>query len=394
MSSQSNRAGIALFLEYPLADRGGVSVLVEELILAFGEEFAVWLISPDSSEDVLKSPVGHLLEGHVRFVLTHLPPSGRYDELASSLVEKLKEAGIKLVHFHCGGTFGWGNRWPGRSMPRAFSRAGLKTVWTNHLTEPAAKAFAARGRSKRLSGALGPVGRLGKILQTRAVDTEIAVSEHDRDYLQAHYPAGRALKRIYHSRLRESILASTSIREPLILAVGHIAFRKGQHFLVRAFLEIAASVPDWRLEIAGHDGGDGCWQEIQSLCASHPQGSRVNLLGAHSRPSDLMSRASIFVQPSLEEALGLAVQEAIFLGCPAIGTRVGGIPEVIDEGITGLLVEPGSAEAIAAALTRLISDSGLRQEFGARGREAILRKGMTAPRMADAHRSLYLELLA
>lgn len=394
MSPRSNHAGIAFCLEYPLADRGGVSVLVEELIVAFNGEFAVWLISPDSSDEVLKSPVGQLLEGHIPFVLTHLPPARAYDELTDTLVERVKNAGIKLVHFHCGGTFGWGNRWPDRSMPRAFSRAGLKTLWTDHLTEPATKAFAARGRSQWLSGALTPVGWLGKISQTRAVDAEVVVSEHDRHYLQTRYPAGKNLKRIYHSRLQEDGAKPAPAREPLVLSVGHIAFRKGQHLLVRAFLEIASVAPEWTLEIAGHDGGDGCWQEIESLRSAHPQGSRVKLLGAHPRPSELMVRASIFVQPSLEEALGLAVQEAIFLGCPAIGSRTGGIPEVIDEGMTGLLVEPGDVAALSSALVRLISDPALRQEFGTRGRDAILAKGMTAPLMAEAHRSLYLELLA
>jgi glycosyltransferase involved in cell wall biosynthesis len=300
---------------------------------------------------------------------------------------------VALAHFHCGGTFGWGNRFPAPSLPEYCSKAGIKTVWTNHLTDPPRRAFAGTGRGQWLANALAPAGRSGKIRQTRAADAEIAVSEHDRGYLDSRYPSNKPRRRIYHSRLEEGP-GPHAEREPLVLAVGHVAYRKGQDVLVRAFLEIAANAPGWTLEIAGHDGGDGCWQEIESLLAGHPQGSRVKLLGAHPRPAELMVRASVFVQPSLEEALGLALQEAIFLGCPSIGSRVGGIPEVIDEGATGLLVQPKDVTALSSALTRLIADPALRGEMSACGRAAILGKGMTRPRMIDAHRSLYLQLLA
>ncbi|WP_052573638.1 glycosyltransferase family 4 protein [Haloferula sp. BvORR071] len=391
MSSGGEKKAIALCLEYPIADRGGVSVLVQELVAGLSEDFAIRLVSPEPSEGVLASKIGAQLAGHLSFQLMSVPPSPSYFKQARAFAEQLGD--VRLVHFHCGGTFGWGNRCPAPSIPEYCSKAGLKTVWTNHLTDPPRRAFASVGRAPWISDLAAPIGKLGKIRQTRATDAEIAVSEHDRDYLDSQYPADQQRRRIYHSRLEESPAPGTE-REPLILAVGHVAYRKGQDVLVRAFLNIAGTAPGWTLEIAGHDGGDGCWQEIESLCANHPQGSRVKLLGAHPRPAELMGRASIFVQPSLEEALGLALQEAIFLGCPAIGSRVGGIPEVIDEGETGLLIEPKNVAALSAALSRLLVDAALRGQMGARGRDAILGKGMTRQRMIEAHRSLYLELLA
>lgn len=391
MSGSGKRGTIALCLEYPIADRGGVSVLVAELIAALTSDFSILLVSPEASEGVLSGTIGSHLAGHLSFQLMSLPPSPGYFKQAEAFAGRLH--GVDLAHFHCGGTFGWGNRWPAASIPEFCSRKGIKTVWTNHLTDPPRRAFAAGGRAKWISDAMAPVGRLGKIRQTRASDVEIAVSDHDRGYLDSRYPAGKQRRHIYHSRLEESP-AQQAEREPLVLAVGHVAYRKGQDVLVRAFLELAGDNPQWTLEIAGHDSGDGCWQEIESLCAKHPHGSRVKLLGAHPSPAELMARASIFVQPSLEEALGLALQEAIFHGCPAVGSRVGGIPEVIDEGTTGLLVEPKDPAALSSALSRLMADPTLRGEMGARGRDAIIGKGMTAPRMIEAHRGLYLELLA
>ena len=67
-------------------------------------------------------------------------------------------------------------------------------------------------------------------------------------------------------------------------------------------------------------------------------------------PGDLMSRAAIYVQPSFWEALGLALQEAMFAGCACVGSRAGGIPELIEENKTGLLFEPGNVAQLAAAL--------------------------------------------
>ncbi len=389
--SSGGQQKIALCLEYPIADRGGVSVLAGELISALSSDFSILLVSPEPSEGVLSGKLGPKLADHLSFQLMSLPPSPSYFKQARAFAERLQ--GVALAHFHCGGTFGYGNRFPGPSLPEYCSRAGIKTVWTNHLTDPPQRAFAGTGRGPWLANALAPAGRAGKIRQTGATHAEIAVSQHDRDYLDARYPSNKARRRIYHSRLEENAAPQVE-REPLVLAVGHVAYRKGQDLLVRAFLEIASSAQEWTLEIAGHDGGDGCWQEIESLLANHPQGSRVKLLGAHPRPAELMARASIFVQPSLEEALGLALQEAIFLGCPAIGSRVGGIPEVIDEGATGLLVPPKDLAALSSALTRLIAEPDLRGEMSARGRAAILGKGMTRPQMIEAHRSLYLELLA
>lgn len=126
--------------------------------------------------------------------------------------------------------------------------------------------------------------------------------------------------------------------------------------------------------------------------SAHPQGSRVNLLGLDDHPMDLMARASIFVQPSREEALGLALQEALFAGCPAIGSDVGGIPEVLDEGKTGLLVPVADVAVLADALARLIADRELREKFGREGRESILGKGMTRRGMIRAHGELYRRL--
>ena len=116
---------------------------------------------------------------------------------------------------------------------------------------------------------------------------------------------------------------------------------------------------------------------------------RIVLLGERTDAIDLMRRAGIYVQPSYHEALGLALQEAMFVGCPSIGTRAGGIPELIEHEQTGLLVDVGDSKQMAQALEKLMSNADLRASYGRRGAAAIVQKGMTVEQMTANHVALY-----
>ena len=134
---------------------------------------------------------------------------------------------------------------------------------------------------------------------------------------------------------------------------------------------------------------------IRACAARQGISERMRLLGPMAYEDTLaqMKRASIFAIPSLQEGLGLALQEALFHGCAAVGSKVGGIPELIDDEVNGLLAPPGDVAALSAALERLMSDSSLLQRFGAQARPSILRKGMTAPSMLQGYLDLYRKLL-
>jgi glycosyltransferase involved in cell wall biosynthesis len=84
---------------------------------------------------------------------------------------------------------------------------------------------------------------------------------------------------------------------------------------------------------------------------------------------DGLRAADVFAFPSVFEALGISLIEAAACGLPAVGSRTGGIVDVIEEGATGYLVPPGEAAALEDALARLLGDAALRAEMGRRGRE-------------------------
>jgi glycosyltransferase involved in cell wall biosynthesis len=106
-----------------------------------------------------------------------------------------------------------------------------------------------------------------------------------------------------------------------------------------------------------------------------------------------MKRAAIFAMPSLHEGLGLSLQEALAKGCACIGSRVGGIPDLIQDGDNGLLVEPGNVDQLAAGLDRMMGDEALRARLSLRAPESILEKEMTVSKMIEKYDKLYQEIL-
>lgn len=237
---------------------------------------------------------------------------------------------------------------------------------------------------------------LSRAIIYRRLRREMAVSQHDCARLRAMFPLFRGkIGRLYHSLLdADGAPAVDPVREPVILCVGTIGGRKGQPILAQAFARIAPRHPDWRLELIGRCGVAVDSDCIHDIIRRYKLHERMTLAGWQDNETVLrrMRSAAVFVMPSLEEGLGLSLQEALFHGCVAVGSRCGGIPELIDHEANGLLVPPGDADALSAALERLMNDNGLRQRLAGHARESIVRKGMTAQAMAGHYQRIYAEL--
>jgi glycosyltransferase involved in cell wall biosynthesis len=98
---------------------------------------------------------------------------------------------------------------------------------------------------------------------------------------------------------------------------------------------------------------------------------RVELLGDRSDVRNLLARSDIFVLATLSEGMPLALLEAMAEGLPAVASRVGGMPEIVQDGENGLLVPPGDATELARALHRLMADADLRMRLGYAARRTI-----------------------
>jgi glycosyltransferase involved in cell wall biosynthesis len=101
----------------------------------------------------------------------------------------------------------------------------------------------------------------------------------------------------------------------------------------------------------------------------------------------------VFVLPSLYEGFGIAILEAMAAGKPVVATTVGGIPEFVVQGETGLLVEPGNAEALVEAIGCLLSDRERARQMGIRGRERVL-AGYQISTVVRRHEQVYEACLA
>jgi glycosyltransferase involved in cell wall biosynthesis len=380
---------IALCLEYPLALRGGVSVLVENLLPEVARNYRVVLVSPDTAQDLARCGAGGVLKRHF-----HWDPAAVSRATSRRLADQLAKEGVDLAHFHLGGNYGWGNRFPGHCPVSHLARRGVKTCTTVHLVVDVLDGFCGPQKPLWFKLALLPVAWLGKMQVLWHVQAEIAVSRHDADKLRRWYwPLRRKIRVLYHSRIHESQQPPVAKREPLVLNVGHIAARKGQPILAEAFAKIAARHPEWKLCLVGHVAEESAAEHIRQIAAKGGLADRVTLTGARDDTFDFMARAGIYVQPSLSEALGLALQEALFAGCPSIGSRVGGIPELIDDGTTGLLVAPGNATELAQALDTLMSDPAMRDHYSRAATQTMIAKGMTQEQMVKRHLEMYESIL-
>lgn len=387
----AERKKIALCLEYPLALRGGVSVLVETLLEGLRERYEIVLVSPDDSETLRKQPAGEFISGHIPWT-----PSAVSAQASKRLACELATQEIKLAHFHIGGVYGWGNRFL-RTCPIPYvNKLGIAVFSTVHLVVSPLDGYCGPQKPLWFKLAMLPLAYSAKLRQLAHVRSEIAVSRHDAEKLRRWYrPMRGKIIHMYQSRLKKkSFPEDDSVREPFVLNVGHIAWRKGQIVLAEAFAQVATRHPEWKLMMAGALLEVPTVEKIKAIAKANGLEDRILLPGERRDAMELMQRAGIYVQPSYHEALGLALQEALFAACPAIGTRAGGIPELIEHERTGLLVEPGNPMETAKALELLMCNPSLRERYGKQGAASILQKGMTAEQMVGCHIELYESVLA
>jgi glycosyltransferase involved in cell wall biosynthesis len=140
--------------------------------------------------------------------------------------------------------------------------------------------------------------------------------------------------------------------------------------------------------------GDGELREDLRACVDRlGLSARVHFLGARRDLGDLLEAIDLFVMPSLWEGLPLSMVLAMGAGLPVVASRVAGIPEVVKNGVTGLLVPPGDVSALGSALARLVSDPALRHALGAAA-AAFVRPRFGVDGYVDAVTGLYDRLLS
>lgn len=242
---------------------------------------------------------------------------------------------------------------------------------------------------------------LAERLLMLGTDRVVVSAESVRDFYIRQIHADPAKVDVIYNAVDWSQLQTTTSRDAMRSAIGApadaplagIIARLTEQKAHRHLFDAMASTPGLsplHLVVVG-DGElrDDLRARVDRLGIS----ARVHFLGARRDLGDLLAAIDMFVMPSLWEGLPLSMVLAMGAGLPVIATRVAGIPEVVRDGTTGLLVPPADVPALGAALARLVSDPALRQSLGAAAR-AFVRPRFGVDGYVEAVSGLYDRLLA
>lgn len=216
----------------------------------------------------------------------------------------------------------------------------------------------------------------------RRTDAVVAISEAiAREAVDAGFPAGRVHRIPHGIDMSEyapvSALEKTSRRSALglpadgvlITYTGRLIEGKGLETLFAA-LRSLSDIPSWRLALVGSGSGQviSIEERLRREAEEGVLRGRVTFTGRVDNVAAFLQASDIFAFPTLDEALGMSAVEAQACGLPAVASRTGGVPDIVEDGVTGILVPPGEAGPLAEALRALLGDSELRTRFAAAAR--------------------------
>jgi glycosyltransferase involved in cell wall biosynthesis len=250
----------------------------------------------------------------------------------------------------------------------------------NHFANPSATVAMLAADLARISFSFtlhGPAD-LEEPKRTR-LDAKIArarfvacISHYARSQAMLHSdPADWPKLRIVHCGVEPELYAAApdpAALPPDLVFVGRLAPVKGLRVLIEAMAEARAAVPDLTLTVIG-DGPDRAWLEA----AVRPFDGAVRIAGPLSQAevAAALARARAMVLPSFAEGVPVVLMEAMASGRPVIATRITGVPELVEDGVSGLLVPPGDAASLAAAIVRLAREPETCRRMGAAGQARV-----------------------
>ena len=153
----------------------------------------------------------------------------------------------------------------------------------------------------------------------------------------------------------------------LLGTIANLFPRKGYEVMLRALPAIVRAAPTVHYVIVGSDDNDYA-DRLKRLASELTIADRVHIVGFQDPVQPFLAALDLYTHPALMEGFGIAVVEAMAMGKAVVATTTGGLPEVVAHGDTGLLVPPGDAESLAAAVISLLKDKARREQMGLSGR--------------------------
>ncbi len=222
---------------------------------------------------------------------------------------------------------------------------------------------------------LGPFRHVDRLFMRNAAAI-VAISDAVREFhVRAGLPADR-IRTIHYgldvvpAKPSEPTPAGAGVAPgaPLVLAIGRLIAQKDHATLLASFAEVVAARPAARLAILG-------WGPLEEETRAHARRLGIEeavLLPGRVEPSAWLARADVFAHTSRWEGFGIVLLEAMLAGLPVVATRASAIPEIVVDGVTGVLVAPGDAAGVADALLDLLASPERRRSLGEAGRARAL----------------------
>ncbi len=176
--------------------------------------------------------------------------------------------------------------------------------------------------------------------------------------------------------------------------IGQLGERKGHLVLLEAMRELVRENTRVKLLIVGKEpahSAERYTERLQAFVRQHHLEQQIEFLGFRRDVPELLAQIDMLALPSLQEPFGKIVIEAMAMERPVVASRVGGVPEIVVDGETGLLVPPRDPAALKHALARLIADAALRERMGKAGRQRV-EACFTLERNVQATQAIYSEL--
>jgi glycosyltransferase involved in cell wall biosynthesis len=266
------------------------------------------------------------------------------------------------------------------------SKAGLLGRCAAALAGVPVRIFTAHGWAfNAYSGAASALFRWADRLMAPLTTVTVCVSENDR----------REGVKARTCRPASTVVISSAVDPgapprrsgdrgvPRLVMVGRLAPPKDPVTLIRALATLPGT-PFAALVVG--DGPDRA--EVEAEVRAAGLDGAVELAGERRDVPELLADADVLVLASRSEGAPLSILEAMAAGLPVVASAVGGVPELVDDGTTGLLVPPGDPAALADALRRVLTDPALRARMGAAGRERV-RARFDIAQLRSAHLELY-----
>ena len=290
----------------------------------------------------------------------------------------VKEERIDLIHSHTA------------HMPDLllqFKRLNIPTVTTIHTTiqgqrhgtKSSGMRFWDLEFSEKLTYLTYPFLRLTEIIYFSKERYYITVSKWMKEQIMKQYPKidPSSISVIYNSVDAEKFSPSRSksfLDKDIVLFTGRLIAAKGIKYLVEAIPKVLRENPNTLFVFIGPGNSLPYRRRLKELGVPEKNLMFVGYLKESSDLVEYYRASSVFVAPTLYENLPIRVLEAMACGVPVIASNVCAIPEVIDNGVNGILIQPGSIDELADAICCLLEDPSLRWKMGNNARKAVLEK--------------------